>query len=1286
MWRKQVMTEQIFREDKEREKYRDVREGSEHGKLPFNRSKVLFVGDTWQGKTSLKRRLTGQEFNPHEGRTEGIQTKMVETQDVDQTWTSYRQTESDFSRSLTWYVKQRSKERPRTGATKDLSSLVKSALFYFLLSFLTVATLEFGSEVGYAVASLILTCTIAMMQLSSDFYHATRIASAIAVNSVFIGVMKNGVEGLYRSIGPVLSVGPFSLQGLVFCVAVTFVFCNTEGFVVFPFTFRIMHVMLCLVVPCPEFGAVGLLHFRTATTSTGHVLQDAFLYEPLGSVIGLTMFQFRHILITSKRGTFLSYLLFSLATIVLPVMITDERLEACMLMFLVGLHLGIGISCTIKAQKWLSSKMTAQYFWVVQLVSFPVQVATTLIIANLFGWSFYTLKDCPLSVLVAVAFFVSTDLYDKKSVFFNSEYVVVHDKLAEEKTLVEQVPVKLTLMDFAGDEDFYSMHHFFMAREAVYIVVFSLEEAFRRRRREEGEEDEEEATRSLQNTFRRLLFWLDSIDAHSSDTESLVFVVGTHRDSVSSAQQQEVATFLRTHLYTGTKYSARLVVNSTDTPYFPVENSAPLQDQDFARLRRVVWEKMRQVAYMKRECPIKWQRFSDVINTLRTNGDPHVVPYLDLLDKVRQEGILDDEDDFRRMLSFLNRSGQVIYRQEDAVLSQYVVVDPQVMVDAMKSITTLPRRCAELPTYRERHALLQAKGILDGDYLREVLNEVKPDHADVLTTLLVSHAFLCPLPQHPADKIAQQKQMYIVPPMLPRYEADQPGGFLEKHHDDDNVEYYIDFDSFEPSPVFYRLVAKLVCETDFRIRARGAPFVFRDRACFQLHRRFYFTLELVRPTTDQHLIQITVKKTTSTAADGQLIGELHGKLETIRRRDFPCLMYTIGPRCPHPPPHLGCSTEPGRMHVVEVVESGEEFPDTSQPLKLLCRDREVVVDMSRPRSRPSLQQPVEQEEPSYSLQVPIPERSFQLTAAACVGRRVQSSASTIVVQEPALPSGLLPQPDEHGLYDVTRWLQVAHDPTSALDNGECYPMWKKPRGDALIINNRDFVTMATRHGTDVDAENLERLFEALYFTTERWNNLRAPVMNLVLEDFAQRSHTQSQCCLVAILSHGGEDGVYSTDERLLSHADILRKFDRNNCPELGSKPKVFFMQACRGTDKDPGSLATDSGDTFRKDETAIPDTNRTFAARVPNLTDVYLAYSTTPGHVSWRDCAGGSWFIQVLVSVFLQYAATKDINQLMTKVNYEVSRRFESDKHHKQMPAPVNMLTKDLYFFPGWHH
>ncbi|CAH1249275.1 Hypp8570 [Branchiostoma lanceolatum] len=122
--------------------------------------------------------------------------------------------------------------------------------------------------------------------------------------------------------------------------------------------------------------------------------------------------------------------------------------------------------------------------------------------------------------------------------------------------------------------------------------------------------------------------------------------------------------------------------------------------------------------------------------------------------------------------------------------------------------------------------------------------------------------------------------------MLPRYEAGQPGGLLENHHDDDNVEYYIDFDSFEPSPVFYRLVAKLVCETDFRIRAGGAPFVFRDRACFQLHRRFYFTLELVRPSTDQHLILITVKKTTSTAADGQLIKELHGKLETIRRRDF----------------------------------------------------------------------------------------------------------------------------------------------------------------------------------------------------------------------------------------------------------------------------------------------------------------------------------------------------------------------------------------------------------------
>ncbi|XP_035660786.1 uncharacterized protein LOC118405396 [Branchiostoma floridae] len=1243
MWRQHVMTEQIFREDKERETYRDVREGEKRGKLPFNRSKVLFVGDTWQGKTSLKKRLTGQEFDPHEGRTEGIQTKMVETQEVDQTWATRHHNESDYSRSLAWFVAQRSKKRPKKGATKDLGSLMKTASFYFVLSFLAVTALEFGSRVGYAVASLLLTSTIFMMHLNSDFYHVTRIASAIAVNSVFIGVMKNGVEDLYQSIGPILSMGPFSLQGFVFCVTVTFVFCLTEGFVVFPFTCRVMHIMLCLVAPCPEFGAVGILHFRTTDTPAGHELQHAFLFEPLGSVIGLTMFQFRHILIKTKLGT-------------CPV----------------GLHLGIGISCTIKAQKWLSSKMTAQYFWVVQLVSFPVQIATILTIANLFGWRFYTLKDCPLSAMVAVAFFVCTDLYDKKSVFFNSEYPVVHDKLVEEETLAAQVPVKLTLMDFAGDEDFYSMHHFFMAREAVYVLVFSLAEA----------------ARGPHRTFRRLLFWLDSIDTHSADTDSLVFVVGTHRDSVSSAQRQEVASFLRTHLYTCTKYSGRLVINTAETPYFPVENSASLEDQDFARLRTVMWQKMQQVAYMKRECPIKWQRFSDVIGTLQTNRDPHVVPYHDLFEKVRKEDILEDEDDFRRMLSFFNRSGQVIYHEKDAVLSQYVVVDPQVLVDAMKSITTLPRHTAELPTYRERHAMLRAQGILDGDFLAEVLNEVKPDHADVLTTLLVSHDFLCPLPQHPADKKSPlMKQRYLVPPMLPRYETDQPGGLFEKHHDDDNVEYYIDFDSFEPSPVFYRLVAKLVCETDFKIRARGAPFVFKDRACFQLHRLFYFTLELVRASTDQHLIQITVKKTSSTAADGQLIKELHGKLEMIRQRDFPCLTYTMGPRCPHPPPHLDHSTEPGAVHVVEVVESGEEFPDSTQPLKLLCRDREVVVDMSGLRSRLPLHQPVEHEEPSHPFQVPTQERSFQPTASAYAGRCRHSQPSTIVIQETAPPSDLLPKPDEHGLYDVKRWLQVAQDPESAFDKGECYPMWKRPRGDALIINNRDFVTMATRHGTDVDAENLERLFEALYFTTERWNNLRAPVMKLVLEDFAQRSHAQSQCCLVAILSHGGDEGVYSTDEQLLSHADILSKFDGNNCPDLSSKPKVFFMQACRGTDKDRGSPATDSGETFRKHETArtSPDTHRTFSTRVPNLTDVYLAYSTTPGHVSWRDCEGGSWFIQVLVSVFLKYAATKDINQLMTKVNHEVSRKFESDKHDKQMPAPVNMLTKDLFFCSGWH-
>ena len=60
---------------------------------------------------------------------------------------------------------------------------------------------------------------------------------------------------------------------------------------------------------------------------------------------------------------------------------------------------------------------------------------------------------------------------------------------------------------------------------------------------------------------------------------------------------------------------------------------------------------------------------------------------------------------------------------------------------------------------------------------------------------------------------------------------------------------------------------------------------------------------------------------------------------------------------------------------------------------------------------------------------------------------------------------------------------------------DAYKMSSKPRGMALIVNNRKFTCgMKERVGTDKDAENLHQLFHWLGLTTIRKDDLTGSAM------------------------------------------------------------------------------------------------------------------------------------------------------------------------------------------------
>ncbi|GFY59644.1 caspase-2 [Trichonephila inaurata madagascariensis] len=236
----------------------------------------------------------------------------------------------------------------------------------------------------------------------------------------------------------------------------------------------------------------------------------------------------------------------------------------------------------------------------------------------------------------------------------------------------------------------------------------------------------------------------------------------------------------------------------------------------------------------------------------------------------------------------------------------------------------------------------------------------------------------------------------------------------------------------------------------------------------------------------------------------------------------------------------------------------------------------------------------------------------------------------------------------------------------------CYKMNSKPIGCCLIINNVDFDYLECRKGSDEDAVALEDLFRKLGYEVTSKKNLTGEKMKISLKKFKEQNKWSFvDSCVLIILSHGDSDGyqdiIYGTDSTYVKKADIYQMFDNANCESLQFKPKMFFFQACRGTDEDSGGYVTEATDAAKK-------------VKIPSMSDLLVAHSTLPNHLSYRDLKKGSWFCQDLVQVFSEDYETQDLETMLKTVAQKLENRL-SFEHKKQVLHIDNFGFKAAVYF-----
>ena len=228
--------------------------------------------------------------------------------------------------------------------------------------------------------------------------------------------------------------------------------------------------------------------------------------------------------------------------------------------------------------------------------------------------------------------------------------------------------------------------------------------------------------------------------------------------------------------------------------------------------------------------------------------------------------------------------------------------------------------------------------------------------------------------------------------------------------------------------------------------------------------------------------------------------------------------------------------------------------------------------------------------------------------------------------------------------------------------------YKITNGHFVIINNMYFKpppqmnlnVHETREGALEDMKRVKQLAKNLGYTIETHRDMQAEQIEEMLDEWSEKDYTSIDAILIFIMSHGKKGTITSADCKDIYLAEFVMSFKNNTT--LKNKPKIFFIQACRGN-------------TFLE----LDGDNQEEVLQIER--DMLFAFSTIDGHMSARDPESGSWYTQTLIDV-IEESDNKDINTILTKVNGKIWEKVGEykGKNIKMMPTFNNCLTKLFYF------
>ena len=352
----------------------------------------------------------------------------------------------------------------------------------------------------------------------------------------------------------------------------------------------------------------------------------------------------------------------------------------------------------------------------------------------------------------------------------------------------------LTVWDYGGQEVFYTLHHLFLTRYGLYLLVFDMRDFI-----------------ATEVDTGYLEFWLGSIALHAP--QAPVVLVGTHADAVTTEKEYTAINEVLKGVLDEKKIDQ--VEPEPDFGLFfrPISN---LSRNGVNSLRKGLDSTIRKQDYVHKEVPLKWMRTLD--HMLERKGS-----YLDLSEVTKIYGSFQAESpssaEVDSMLLLFNELGVVVYITATTHLREIVIVRPQWLLDALSKVIRdemhrFDKAKVEEAQIHDEIAKLFDSAVASRDLLEFLWER---NQVDFLIEFMKNCLLLSPWPySHDGDA-------YLVPSLLKSTDT----GF--KHFE---LTFTVKFKDDIPQGVFQRMVCICVSESRSKSEETEKPLLTKEQANF----------------------------------------------------------------------------------------------------------------------------------------------------------------------------------------------------------------------------------------------------------------------------------------------------------------------------------------------------------------------------------------------------------------------------------------------------------------------